>query len=152
MELFESGYTAYAWRRLLTISAEDCAGLVTQEVRALRDSGAELPKGRGRVFLAKAVVLLCQAPKSRDADHLTNLVYDRQAIDESALLAALDEARHQSEPIPDYAYDVHTATGRTRGQTKTMFFLAEHDALTPRAPGLFDDDVETLRRSTGGDT
>jgi replication-associated recombination protein RarA len=24
IELFESGYHAYAWRRLLTISAEDC--------------------------------------------------------------------------------------------------------------------------------
>src|SRR5262245_8460336 len=38
IELFESGFAAYAWRRLLTISAEDCAGLVTQEVKALYDS------------------------------------------------------------------------------------------------------------------
>jgi replication-associated recombination protein RarA len=152
IELFESGYTAYAWRRVLTISAEDCAELVTQEVLALREAWRVIDtaqKGRGRVFLGKAVVLLCQARKSRDADHLTNLVYDRQAIDDGALARALDEARAHPEPIPDYAYDVHTAVGRRRGQTKADFFLTEHDALSPRVPGLFDADLDALRRKGG---
>jgi replication-associated recombination protein RarA len=147
IELFESGYAAYAWRRLLTISAEDCAGIVTQEIAALRDAWAAAGKGRGRVFLAKAVILLCQVGKSRDADHLTNLVYDRKAIPEVELLAALDDARRDSNPIPipDYAYDVHTPRGRREGKTKRAFFLTEHDALRPRLPGLFDDDLEALR-------
>jgi len=35
IELFESGFEQYAWRRLLTISAEDCARIITQEVKAL---------------------------------------------------------------------------------------------------------------------
>jgi replication-associated recombination protein RarA len=151
IELFESGFEAYAWRRLMTVSAEDCHGCITQELKALYDCAAVVKKARrtsARIFLAKATVLLAEAMKCRDADHLTNLVYDRRAVDETALLAALEEARSHTEPIPDYAYDVHTREGKRRGKTKTDFFLSEHDALSPRAPGLFDADVERLR---GGD-
>jgi replication-associated recombination protein RarA len=146
IELFESGFAAYAWRRLLTISAEDCVELVTQEVTALRDAQLGAGKGRGRVFLAKAVLVLCQCGKSRDADHLTNLVYDRRAVDEALLERELAEARQDVAAIPDYAFDCHTAEGRRRGKTKREFFVTEHDALRPRVPGLFDDDVEALRK------
>ena len=31
IEMFESNFAAYAWRRLLTISAEDCAGVITRK-------------------------------------------------------------------------------------------------------------------------
>jgi replication-associated recombination protein RarA len=154
IELFESGYAAYAWRRLLTISAEDCAGIVTQEIKALYDSWrvihtAPTGKGRGRVFLGKAVVLLCLAAKSRDADHLTNLVYDPRAIDDAVVEGALAEARATTEPIPDYAFDVHTHEGKRRGKTRDQFFVEEHDALSPRVPGLFDADLEAVRTKGG---
>lgn len=149
IEMFESNFTAYAWRRILTTSAEDCAGLVTAEIEALFRAWQAIDKhkkGRGRIFLAKAVILLCRAAKSRDADHLTNLVYDPKAIDDAALEACLDDARGSREPIPDYALDCHTAAGKRRGKTKRDFFLDEHDALKPRAGGLFDEDLEALRR------
>jgi replication-associated recombination protein RarA len=151
IEMFESGYAAYAWRRLLTVSAEDCAGVITQEIKALYDSWLVLDKsgkGRGRIFLSKAVVLLCQARKSRDADHLTNLVYDAKAIDERQLERALLEARTAPEalPIPGYAFDCHTSKGHKAGKTRGDFFLSEHDALTPRQSGLFDEDLERLRK------
>jgi replication-associated recombination protein RarA len=148
IEMFESNYAAYAWRRLLTVSAEDCAGIVTQEIKALYDSWVVIDKntkGRGRVFLAKAVVILCQAKKSRDADHLNNLVYDPRLVDEQQLERALVEARASREPIPDYALDCHTGQGARMGKTRAEFFLTEHDALHPRAPGLFDTDLEALR-------
>ena len=32
IELFESGFRDYLWRRLLTISAEDCWGVITGEL------------------------------------------------------------------------------------------------------------------------
>lgn len=74
IELFESGFAGYCWKRLLTISAEDCAGILTQEIKALHESFVLLNQGakqpRSRIFLSKAVILLCQARKSRDADHL----------------------------------------------------------------------------------
>jgi replication-associated recombination protein RarA len=152
IEMMESGYGSYAWRRLLTVSAEDCAGIITQEIKALYDSWvvvqrATPPKGRHRrVFLAKAVVLLCQAKKSRDADHLSNLIYDPRALHEDVIDKALTEARKSKVELPDYTFDCHTGAGIRAGKTKRDFFIAEFDALTPRAPGLFDDDLEQVRR------
>lgn len=155
IELFESGYHRYCWKRLLTISAEDCAGLITQEIKALHDAfellNADAKKPRSRIFLSKAVIVLCQARKCRDADHLQNFVYDREMIDARRLEAAIDEVRRNPEnlPLPDYTFDVHTQRGRARGKTKEDFFRDEHAALNPRAQGEFDLLVEEeLRQKT----
>jgi len=145
IELFESGYHRYCWKRLLTISAEDCAGVITTEIKALFDSFTVLNEGakkvRSRIFLSKAVIVLCAAMKSRDADHLTNYVYDRKMIDAQNLVAALAESRENPEPIPlpEYTFDVHTRKGRAKGRTKEQFFKDELAALSPRQIGLFDD-------------
>lgn len=143
VELFESGFAAYVWKRLLTISAEDVAGIVTQEIKALHDAFLLISdngkKPKGRVFIAKAVIVLCQARKSRDADHLTNFVYDRQMIDAQKLDAAIDEARANPEnmPLPDYTFDgIHTRRGKRR--TVEQFCQEEHAALKPREQGEFD--------------
>jgi hypothetical protein len=157
IELFESGYREYVWRRLLTISAEDCWGVITHEIEALYRSWQLIDKqkkGGGRIFASKATILLSQASKCRDADHLTNLVYDPAAIDAQVLESELAEARAGQEagttpevlePIPDYAYDCHTMAGKRSGKTKRDFFVEEHDALAPRLPGLFDEDLEATR-------
>ena len=144
VELFESGFHKYCWKRLLTVSAEDCAGIITQEVKALFDSFVMLNEGakevRSRIFISKAVIVLCAAVKSRDADHLTNYVYDRSMIDAEALEAGITEARANPEPIemPDYTFDCHTTKGKAKGRTKEQFFQTELAALSPRQPGLFD--------------
>ena len=145
VELFESGYQQYLWRRLLTISAEDCWGLISFEIEALYHSWnliQKRKKGGGRIFASKAVILLCQARKCRDADHLQNLVYDEKQIDEKKLEESIAEARKNPEKIPEYAFDCHTLKGKRRGLTKKDFFRAEQAALSPRKPGLFDDVVK----------
>lgn len=38
IELWSSGFGNYVWKQLLTISAEDCWGVITHEVKALHDS------------------------------------------------------------------------------------------------------------------
>ena len=154
IELFESNYREYAWRRLLTISAEDCWGVITKEIEALYRSWQIIDRqkaGRGRIFLAKAAILLAMARKCRDADHLTNLIYDQKAVDDAELERELDEARKNPEPIPDYAFDVHTEEGRRRGKTKRDFFVEEHAALKPRQAGLFDEVVERLEAGRRGE-
>ena len=35
LELWASGFGHYVWKRLLTVSAEDCWGIITKEVKAL---------------------------------------------------------------------------------------------------------------------
>ena len=141
VEILESGCGNYLWKRLLTISAEDCWGILTQEVHALHQAWLLITKegkNKGRVFVAKAVILLCQAKKSRDADHLTNLVYDARAVPDAELEADLAAARDEVVPIPEYALDCHTRQGKVAGKTKTDFFRDEHQALQPFIPGLFD--------------
>lgn len=150
-ELFASGYGNYVWKRLLTVSAEDCWGILTKEIAALHDGykhvnkGVPLREAKGRIFISKAVILICQAKKSRDADHLQNYVYD-QGLDVSAQTLA-NSLRDSGEyvPIPGYAYDCHTRAGRRRGATKKKFFIDEQEALSPKQPGLFDHLVPTKR-------
>ncbi len=145
LELWESGFGKYCWKRLLTISAEDCWGILTLEVKALHDGyqtvndGLPAKQHRGRIFISKAVILLCMAKKSRDADHLQNFVYDQMAgLDPDTLAEDLRQGGDYV-PIPAYAYDCHTREGRRRGKTKKDFFKAEQAALEPFQPGLFDD-------------
>lgn len=150
IEIFEGGFVDYVWRRLLTISAEDCAGPITTEVWNLYEGWRLIDKNRngaGRIFVAKAVLLLCAATKSRDADHLTNLVHDaRSGIDDDQIDRELAAVRADTVAIPQYALDYHTSVGRRRGLTRRDFFIAEHDALAPaRLLGFFDDDAEALR-------
>ena len=148
LELWQSGFGRYVWKRLLTISAEDCWGILTQEVKALHDSylvindGVPAKQARGRIFISKAVILLCLSKKSRDPDHLQNFVYDQSAGLDPDTLA--DELRSSGEyvTIPDYAYDCHTREGKKRGKTKADFFKAEQAALEPLQPGLFDHLIE----------
>ena len=147
LELWASGYGNYVWKRLLTVSAEDCWGILTQEVKALHDSyalvNANVPakQAKGRIFISKAVILLCAAKKNRDADHLQNFVYDQMAgIDADKLAADLQKAGREN--VPDYAFDCHTQKGRRMGKTKAEFFRDEQTALEPFQPGLFDDIIE----------
>ena len=148
LEMAESGYAKYVWKRLLTVSAEDCWGIITMEIKALHGSWVfinENHKGgepfRGRIFISKAVIMMCEALKSRDADHLQNFVYDRKlGIEDHELLQAIQEAKDDPEPIPipEYAYDVHTAKGKAMGKTKEDFFREEQNALEPKKDGHLD--------------
>jgi hypothetical protein len=40
--------------------------------------------------------------------------------------------------------DCHTSAGKRAGKTKKDFFRDEYQALKPREPGLFDQDVGDL--------
>ena len=143
LELWERGYVEYLWRRLFVISAEDCYGLITFEIESLFKSycfiNEKSKEPKGRVFISKAVILLCECKKSRDADHLSNLVYDRGDCEVEKWF---DEVRKHPIQVPEYTYDVHTRKGKMRGKTKADFFREELEALKPREKGLFDDLVE----------
>ena len=124
--------------------ANDKAGIIDRDMPIhasnvmLVHKGKPVREHKGCIFISKAVILLCAARKSRDADHLQNFVYDALAgIDADQLAADLLAAGR--EEIPDYAFDCHTLTGRRRGKTKGDFFREEQKALKPFEPGLFDD-------------
>ena len=145
-ELFPR-YVNYAWNRLMIVSAEDCADLVTQEIVALYDAWKKVndratPKDRGRLFLSKAIVILAKARHARDADELNILVSDR--LPERQWAHALKQVEEVFTPpaedfeIPEYVYDVHTRRGKANGMTKRMFIRDESDALENKST-IFDN-------------
>ncbi len=145
LELFPK-YAEYCWKRLLTVSAEDCYGTITKEITALYDAFHIVNKGKrgdelgGRVFISKAVILLCTQPHSRDADILSNFVYDKKrGLTDEQIEAYMAEVREEDIPIPGYAYDFHTREGKKAGKTKQQFFVEEENALAYRQLSLFED-------------
>lgn len=145
IELFPR-YHNYVWKRLLTVSAEDCAGVITQEIKALHESFLFVNKGKkadqmgGRVFISKAIILLCMTKHNRDADLLTNYIYDLKAgLSDKKIESYLDEVRQQEVEMPDYVQDVHTLKGKQNGKTKEDFFREEQEALFNEQTSLFDD-------------
>ena len=144
LELFPR-YAEYCWKRLLTISAEDCHGLVTQEIKALYDSFHVVNKGKrgedlkGRIFISKAVIILCTCGHSRDADVLSNYIYDKkQLLSDEEIERAFEETRSERMQIPEYVYDCHTRKGKAMGRTKQQFFEEEDRALSNRQLSIFD--------------
>lgn len=144
LELFPR-YSNYCWKRLLTISAEDCYGIITKEIKALYDSFEIINKGnksdnlKGRVFISKAVILLCEAKHNRDADLLSNYIYDKkQLINDEDLEKYFEEVRKENVQMPEYVYDVHTLKGKMMGKTKRDFFIEEENALANKQMSIFD--------------
>ena len=146
LELFPR-YANYCWKRLLTISAEDCYGIITKEIVALHDAFEFVNKGnksgelKGRVFISKAVILLCEAKHNRDADLMSNYLYDKKyGITDEEIDAYLQEVRDSEEmmDVPEYVYDVHTLKGKKMGKTKSDFFREEQQALENRTLSIFD--------------
>jgi len=142
LELWESRYDNYLWKRLFTISAEDCWGVITQEIEALWQGYMlvnDKSEPKGRVFISKAVLILCQCKKCRDADHLSNYVYDKRMGCSDEEVEEYMKDLPEYIKLPSYVYDCHTMAGRKMGKTKALFFKEEYAALENKQIGLFDD-------------
>ena len=150
-ELYGKYYT-YVWKRLYVISAEDCYGIMTKEIVALKLADDEVNKGkkgyeRDAIFLAKAVVLLCLAKKNRDACYVAcNFMMPDEPISEKEMqelkhidLAELQRLRLAEDRIPDWVFDVHTIKGKYKmGKTDLDMTISEEEALEPHQYSLFD--------------
>ena len=142
-------YSEYCWKRLLTISAEDCYGVITKEIMALYEAFHIINKGKktedfkGRLFISKAVILLCQTKHNRDSDILSNYVYDKKYdITDEQIEQMFDEIRAEGHmDIPEYVYDVHTRKGKAAGKTRAQFFKDEDAALAYKQISIFDFDL-----------
>lgn len=118
LELVESGYAKYAWKRLTIIAAEDIgiadlqAVIVTYAAwAATKDFSSSFSKAPGPrlEFLGPVVLYLCRAPKSREGDDFCWYVMERRA-------------RGWKIPVPDFAVDDHTARGRKLGRSREFWF------------------------------
>lgn len=75
-------YRNYLWKRLLTVSAEDCYDMVTGRIMELHNLDVSQPDHANRKYIAVAVSTLLNARKNRDGDYFAcNLLNSRDKAD-----------------------------------------------------------------------
>ena len=116
IELYDSGYQSYAWKRMVIMASED-VGLgdpnVIVRIMALKDSYDYLAAKKEkslpeRLPFMQAVLLLTRCMKSRYVDHA--ITYYWQTHNGRRL------------EMPDYAYDMHTRRGKELGRGLKHFY------------------------------
>ncbi|MDR2597308.1 MAG: hypothetical protein LBC76_08325 [Treponema sp.] len=140
-ELFPK-YRAYLWRRLFIISAEDCFGIITKEILALKQAEDADKDKTHTIFVSKAITLLCYARKNEDADYFAcNLMNSDTPIPEDQIEhVPIEECDMEGGELPDYAYNYYTKKGRAIGRDVVDQIVGRQKNLTPHQPGLFDDE------------
>ncbi len=124
LEMSDSGYGQYLWRRLMVIAAEDI-GLADPQALTLTVSGWLATKestksftqapGMKTEFLGMVVLYLCRSPKNREGD-------------DSVYYLLVRRKKGLRLQIPDYALDEHTERGRQMGRGED-FWWAESSKL-----------------------
>lgn len=128
VEMFESGFIAYAWKRLIIIAMED-VGLADPnaiiQVKTLKDVYDSMTKddkkNQFRLPFVQAILYLVHCPKSRLVDWAQGYWFDNNTCHEVV------------KQIPDYALDQHTRRGKRMGKGIGDFFT-EGSLLTNHKP------------------
>lgn len=120
-------YPDFVWNRLLVISAEDCLGPVTDELVALRKCDKWVNKGKKReartkIFVGKAIVLLIECQKGREADFIASSAMRETnpemrsdpAFNQEMESLNIDKLAPEGELFPDYVFDPHTLMGKVK--------------------------------------
>lgn len=118
LEMAESGYGQYLWRRLMVIAAED-VGVADPQALILTTSAwvatkeatksFSKPPGMRTEFLGPTILYLCRSVKCREGDDFAWLVMERRA-------------RGWKIEVPDFAVDDHTDRGRKMGRGREFWF------------------------------
>ncbi|GAI31015.1 unnamed protein product, partial [marine sediment metagenome] len=118
VELYESGYVNYLWKRIVIVASEDI-GLgdpdVIVRIMALKASYDYLVKEKNThnaetLPFIQAVLTLVKAKKSRYVD-LAFSVYFKKHRDQAG-----------KKQIPDFAKDMHTRAGKAKGRNLEHFY------------------------------
>ena len=129
VELFNSGYDEYAWRRMKIICSEDvglaepmmAANLQALYVSYQQQKADKKDNKPERLFYVHAITMLCRAQKSRLIDWLCISLWREH-----------DDAQVS---IPDYAYDMHNQKGKSMGRGLQHFYndgtVLENHSIQP---------------------
>lgn len=115
IELYESNYSEYAWKRMVIMASED-VGLgepsCIVQVMALKQSYDYLhlrgDAGAKKLPFTQAVTVLVKSRKSRFIDHAITVYWQQN--------------REEMKPIPNWAYDMHTRRGKAMGRGLDYFY------------------------------
>lgn len=115
IELYESSYEEYAWKRMIIMASED-VGLgepsCIVQIMALKQSFDYLTlrrdMGAKKLPFTHAISVLVKSRKSRFIDHAITVYWQQN--------------REEMKPIPDWAYDMHTRRGKSLGRGLDYFY------------------------------
>jgi replication-associated recombination protein RarA len=116
----------YLWQRLKVISVEDIgfgeplAPVVLQSLFEMT-SACDRSVGERKLYAIHAVRYLCQCKKDRSSDEMINWINHNSS---SGKLLPV---------IPEYALDMHTAEGQSKGRGRRHFF-EEASRTSPEVP------------------
>ncbi len=139
IELYESGYAKYVWKRMVIMSCEDVGlgdpyvNMIVMNLKQTYDYLVSL-KERSKpekLPFTQAVLTLVHAKKSRYND--------------LAICVYWQENKHKSYPIPEYAYDMHTRRGKAMGHGIDHFYDVAA-VLNNRNKMPNEDEMERLAR------
>ena len=117
MELFGS-YHTMLWNRIMTVSCEDCWGILAKEIVALRYTDNVRNRNKkgyekDTQYVSKAISLLCDAKKSRDACYYAcNFVLQTYVKDPGEISREfVAQAKMEIESIADDALEIKEISG-----------------------------------------
>lgn len=120
VELYESGFIPYAWKRMTVICTEDIGlanplapvvlNALYEQYRRLSEAKNDKKK-QNRLPYVQAILYLVHSPKSRHTDWALNYHFDSHYF--------IDFNKIE---IPEYALDIHTMRGKRKGKTIRDFF------------------------------
>lgn len=144
VELYESGYAKYAWKRMIIMSCED-VGLGTSNVNSLVWNLYEsynylaslkekhLPE---KLPFTQAVLTLVHAKKSRYVDLAITYYW---ALNEKEMME-----------MPDYVFDNHTMRGKAMGRGRAYFYDEASKVNNPNyIPN--EEEMRKMAYEIGGD-
>jgi replication-associated recombination protein RarA len=112
LELLESNFHKYAWKRMLVIAAED-VGLANPQliiqIKALLDSDEWIQKNRkdktpSRIHFVMGILLCVRSVKSR-------------VVDNSNIYYRIKRQQGMFLDVPSFGLDIHTKRGKKMGKT-----------------------------------
>jgi replication-associated recombination protein RarA len=125
----------YMWHRLKVISVEDIgfgdlmAPVIIQSLFQMT-CACDRAIGERKLFAVHAVRYLCQCEKDRSSDEMINWIIHAS------------EKGKAMPVIPEYALDMHTAEGQSKGRGRRHFF----DEASKTVPEMQERDKTYLQR------
>ena len=115
IELYESNYEEYAWKRMIIMASED-VGLgepsCVVQVMAFKQSFDYLhmrkDMGAKKLPFTHAIAVLVNSRKSRFIDHAITVYWQQN--------------REEIKEIPNWAFDMHTRRGKAMGRGLDYFY------------------------------
>ena len=136
VELEEFNSTAL-WNRLKVIASEDigCANPIMPILIDILEKqylkAKEKSDDSNKLFLTNAIVCLCRSPHSRITDDLYNVV----------------KLENKRLPIPDYALDMHTYKGKSKGRGIEHFYSEGCKLENETLPNPYIERAKELRKA-----